>query len=77
MHSPDVDVIVASVNPVTTVPMDEHNLLFASSHKKSSENGGTHGARSLFVKSPVVSENVSTCVSQTPLTNLVCLRMQK
>jgi hypothetical protein len=45
--------------------------------KNSSENGGTHGAQSLFVKSPVVSENVSTCVSQTPLANLVCLQMQK
>jgi hypothetical protein len=26
-RSPDVDVIVAFVNPVTIVPMDEHNLL--------------------------------------------------
>jgi hypothetical protein len=33
--------------------------IFASSRKKNSgENGGTHGAQSLFVESLVVSENV-------------------
>ncbi len=26
MHSPDVDVIFAFVNPVTIVPMDEHKV---------------------------------------------------
>ncbi len=30
VHSPDVDVIVAFVNPVTIVPMDEHKIFYVA-----------------------------------------------
>ncbi len=56
MHSPDVDVIVAFVNPVTIVPMDEH-LLFSTivlgrASIRSAKQDDIYGASNILLPCP-------------------------